>query len=979
MSDTGQRHRLSWYDVGAAGQRRWWIALMLVVGAAICVRPALLPDDQTRLLRLAADSWAQRKFNAAERFSLAVLEQDPECDSAWLIAGEAAARDDRPEQALEYFQRVSADSPADYVQAQYGAGLRLYHLGRATEAERCLRRALELDPRHVRANERLAILLQIEGRTWESLPFAEMLVRCGKCGRDELLMIGGLDNMLIDDPSFIQVCLRSVPDDPIVLLGQGRLALLRLDDAEQAEEIFRSIIERHPEQIEALARLGELLLDLPATAPFLRWQAALPKAADLHPRTWYARGVWAQRNGQPRAAVRCFVEALLLHPNHMSSNFQLSQVLIAQGMPEAAKPFVERARLLSKLDFTVNQLQKLPDLELMRQVAEINEQLGCLWEANGWSNVALLNDPQTPWALERLSRPNRVLARSHHFVQAESQPALAFDISDYPLPIWPEPNEEETSGAAPPAVEGHIQLVDVAAEGGISFQYFNTTTRTYGPDHIMTAPGGGLGVVDYDCDGWPDLYFAQAGPWQQRGDQNPYIDRLFRNLGDGRFVDVTEQAGLKEGLFSGGIAVGDYNDDGYPDIYVVNIGANRLYENMGDGTFRDVTEVAGCDGGKDIWSTSGVIVDLNGDGFPEIYSVNYVLLDEALAKDCGKKGQAMGCAPTLFHAEQDRLFLNLGDGRFRDVTKECGIELSDGKGLSVVAADFLGNGRLDVFVANDTTPDFYFSNQVQNPGDPVRFVEKGVELGIAMNAVGTSQASMGLTVGDANGDQLLDLYLGTFYHDSNTLFLQNAANTFSDETRMVGLREPTFKMLTFGTQFVDADLDGWLDLFQTNGHVDRSYDPTIPDLLPPQFFHNLGGGKFVELIGDSLGAYFQRDYLGRSVAVVDYDRDGRPDVCVSHLDVPAALLANRTENAGHYLAVTLCGRACSRDAFGSTIQVTAAGRTWTQPLTAGGGYMATNERKSIFGLGNAERVDRLEIRWPSGAGRPSRTWRSIRN
>ncbi len=300
------------------------------------------------------------------------------------------------------------------------------------------------------------------------------------------------------------------------------------------------------------------------------------------------------------------------------------------------------------------------------------------------------------------------------------------------------------------------------------------------------------------------------------------------------------------------------------------------------------------------------------------------------------------------------------------MTQQSGIEVADGKGLSVVAADFFGTGRMDLFVANDTTPDFYFVNQVQRPGDPLRFVERGVELGVAMNAAGLSQASMGLTLGDANGDQLLDMYLGTFYHDSNTLFLQNAARLFSDETRAAGLREPTFNMLTFGTQFLDADLDGWPDIIQANGHVDRSYDASVPDLLPPQYFKNLGGGHFVELTGDSLGPYFQQNYLGRTVAVVDFDRDGRPDVCVSHLDVPAAVLANRTENAGHYLAVKLIGRTCSRDAFGASVQLTAGGRTWTQPLTAGGGYMATNERRLIFGLGQAEQVDRLEIRWPSG-------------
>ncbi|MHB8954077.1 MAG: FG-GAP-like repeat-containing protein [Pirellulaceae bacterium] len=966
MSQARRRRELAKFGVWLAGHHRRAVIFLLIAGTGICLYPALFPDTQTRLVQRAAQAWENRTFLEAERLSLSVLEQWPECAPALVIAAGTAARNGHLEQAAEYVQRISPGTPAEYVQAQYEAAVCLLRSGRASEGEACLRRALELDPHHVRANERLAVLLQTEGRTWEALPHAEAVIRSGRCGRDELLMVGGLDNMLIDDPSFIENCLREVPDDPIVLLGEGRLALLRRNDAEGAEKIFRSIVARHPQQIEALARLGEVLVEMPEQAAFLQWQAALPKVADLHPRTWYARAVWAHRHGQSRAAVRCFVEALRLHPNHVSSNFQLSQVLISLGMSEEAKPFVERARLLSKLDFTLSQLQSLPDLELMRQVAEINEQLGCIWESMGWSNVALLLDPQTAWAQQTLARSNHRSVACDHFTLIECQPALAFDISEYSLPVWPKSDEQESRATAQSAVQGDVRLIDVAQEAGLVFQYFNGTTRTYGPDHIMTAPGGGMGVMDYDCDGWPDLYFAQAGPWEQRGDQNTYIDRLFRNLGNGQFVDVTEQAGLKEGEFSGGISVGDYNDDGFPDLYVVNIGENRLYENLGDGTFRDVTDEAGC-GGGDVWSTSGVIVDLNGDGFPEIYSVNYVLLDEALAKDCGQKGQVMGCAPTLFHAEQDRLLLNLGDGRFQDVTEECGVIAPDGKGLSVVAADFFGSGQMDLFVANDTTPDFFFANQVLQPGEPLSFMERGIELGMAMNATGQSQASMGLTLGDVNGDQLIDVYVGTFYHDSNTLFLQDGANTFSDETRTSGLREPTFKMLTFGAQLVDADLDGWLDIMQANGHVDPSYDPSVPDLMRPQFFRNRGNGRFVELTSDSLGPYFQQQYLGRAVAVVDFNRDGKPDLSISHLDVPVALLANETQNAGHYLSLKLCGRSCNRDAFGTTVELTAGGRTWTQPFSAGGGYMATNERKLFFGLGAAGQIDRLEIRWPSGA------------
>mgnify|MGYP000913122483 CR=1 FL=1 len=347
-------------------------------------------------------------------------------------------------------------------------------MGRASEAEACLRRALELDPYHVPANTKLAVLLQTEGRTWEAKPHAEILIFSGECGRDQLLMIGGLDSMVIDDPPFTANCLHQVPDDQIVRLAEGRIALLRDDDAERAEEIFRNILRRHPEQMEALARLGEVLLERPERAPFIQWQATLPKVADLHPRTWFARGVWARRNGQPRAAARCFLEALRLHPNHASSNFQLSQVLIALGMAEEAKPFVERSRLLATLDYTVNQLQNLPDLELMRQVAVTNEQLGCSWEAIGWCYVARLLDPQLAWATEALATASYRLTPAGQFMRAESLPALAMDISQFPLPVWPELSDEGPAAETQSVAASNIQWVDVAPEAGLDFQYFNT-------------------------------------------------------------------------------------------------------------------------------------------------------------------------------------------------------------------------------------------------------------------------------------------------------------------------------------------------------------------------------------------------------------------------------------------------------------------------------------------------------------------------
>ncbi len=491
--------------------------------------------------------------------------------------------------------------------------------------------------------------------------------------------------------------------------------------------------------------------------------------------------------------------------------------------------------------------------------------------------------------------------------------------------------------------------------------------------------GGGVAVIDFDVDGWPDIYLAQgskhfADPSLKNPDSatpnsalpiNIESDRFFRNRGELAFEDVTELAGLRETSFSQGVTVGDYDNDGFADLFVANIGLNRLFRNNGDGTFADVSVSAGIRGNS--WTTSCVMADLNGDSFPDIYAVNYLEGSDLFDRVCqGADGASHSCLPQQFAAADDQLLLNLGDGRFVDASADSGIIVADGKGLGVVAADFTGDGSLSLFVANDTTANFYFQTNAPSNGLTPRFQEAALAQGLALSGEGRAQACMGIACGDADDNGLLDLLVTNYYDESNTLYRQQPGGWFVDATRESKLSEPSYKMLGFGTQFLDADLDGQLDLAVANGHVDDFSGQGIPYRMRPQFFRNVNRGVFHELQSQYLGSYYSRPCLGRALATLDADCDGRPDMVITHLDEPAALLVNSTPSVGNSLSLTLCGVTSARDAIGATVTVTFPDRKIVRQLTAGDGYLASNERKLIIGVGAARTVDSLCVRWPSG-------------
>jgi hypothetical protein len=360
------------------------------------------------------------------------------------------------------------------------------------------------------------------------------------------------------------------------------------------------------------------------------------------------------------------------------------------------------------------------------------------------------------------------------------------------------------------------------------------------------------------------------------------------------------------------------------------------------------------------WTTSCTISDLNSDGLADIYDVNYLAGDDIGRRVCTENGLPVACDPNLFAAAQDRLLQNVGNEAAIDFTGESGITKEDGKGLGILVADLLPSPSLELFVANDGEPNFLF----ESDGTGFSYSETALLSGLSLDSAGRSQACMGIASGDIDGDG--DLDLTNFYREHNTLYLQTQPGQFEESTQEFGLFAPSLKMLGFGTQMLDANLDGWLDIAVVNGHVtDLSVDGT-PYRMRPQFFVNEGGKRFTELRADVAGAWFDHEQLGRSMARVDWNRDGREDFVVSHLDTPAALMTNQSIRTGNYLKLYLRGVESHRDAIGARVSLVADGRELVRELTAGDGYQASNERVLVFGLGSATNASDVRITWPSG-------------
>ncbi|HTM39354.1 MAG TPA: CRTAC1 family protein [Terriglobales bacterium] len=509
------------------------------------------------------------------------------------------------------------------------------------------------------------------------------------------------------------------------------------------------------------------------------------------------------------------------------------------------------------------------------------------------------------------------------------------------------------------------QLEDVTEKAGIRFRHSYSAEKKYIPESMS----GGVLLLDYDRDGWLDIYFSNAPTVEMALKHQPARGALYHNNHDGTFTDVTDKAGIATPCWANGGAVGDYNNDGWPDIYVTCLGANVLYRNNGDGTFTDVTAHAGVGDVRN--STGAAFGDYDNDGFVDLMVTNYVDFHLESLPGFGKlpictyRGLDVQCGPRGLKGAGDTLYHNNGDGTFTDVSKAAGVDDPNGYfGLGVVWVDFNNSGRQDIFVANDATPNYLYKNEGNG-----KFREIGLESGTAVSEDGVEQACMGVAIGDYNHTGRPSIYVTNFADEYDTLYRNNGDWEFDDVSYKSGVGLPSMPYVKWGDAFFDVDNDGWLDLIAVSGHVYPQVArlPSGAGYRQPGLLQlNQGDGTFCDASAQA-GPALTQHRVSRGLAVGDLFNDGQLDVVVEDIDGAPVILRNHGIPGHHWVSFELAGSKSNRFALGARIKLTAGGMTQTADVRSGGSYLSQSDLRVHFGLAVATKIDSVEIRWPSGA------------
>jgi hypothetical protein len=508
---------------------------------------------------------------------------------------------------------------------------------------------------------------------------------------------------------------------------------------------------------------------------------------------------------------------------------------------------------------------------------------------------------------------------------------------------------------------GPIEFVDVTAQAGIHFKH---NSGAFGKKYLPETMGSGVCFIDYDNDGWQDIFFVNSMDWPEHRTGKSY-PALYHNNHDGTFTDVTQQTGLAIESYGLGCAVGDYDNDGFDDLYLTTVGSNHLFHNLGNGKFADVTAKAGV--ASPGFSASAVWFDYDNDGKLDLFVTHYIEWSVEKDQYCSLDNKNKSyCTPQTYKGESSHLYHNKGNGVFEDVTKRAGLSDPTSKALGVALLDYDNDGWLDLFVTNDTEPNKLYHNNHDGT-----FTDVGVNVGVAFSDSGRVRAGMGTDAADIDGSGFPSVVIGNFTNESMALYRSDGSGLFTDESTRSGIGQMTTQSLTFGCFFMDYDLDGLLDIVAANGHVSDDIavvQPTLRYAQPTGVYRNIGNRKFEDVSG-KLGRAIQKAVVGRGMAYGDFDNDGDLDLVITANNGPARLLRNENANQNDVLRVKLIGTKSNRDAVGAKVTLTIdSGATLSRMVKGGSSYLSQSELPLTFGLGKPGTAKslRLQIVWPSG-------------
>lgn len=902
-----------------------------------------------------------------------ILIRDPANSRAlFLMANLAAAKGELAE-AVDIIREVSPDDRNAYLPSLGQSADWLMLLQRFDEAESNYREILEMVPTAAAARRPLADLLNRSGIRQDAAAAILQLCREGNVTEEELHSLLSVPDAFYDDPDLIA-------GTEHALIGPTAFARVEFTKGElsKAQQILQPVFQSKPMRPGEQAFFGRLLAENQEFEMMPLWLGRCDATAERYGDYWFAIGAWMIWEQRVDDASLAFAKAVQLVPTDRIALNRLAECFRKQGDQDAVAWCKARAEKISqtlRLSERIGRSEK-PTPATLNEMADVLDELdrpfeAIMWRAVGLGYAGAGREEMANLNARRVQLLNEQNSDVELMLPPTARDGLAGKLNgeiEFAASLPRKKSASLSLTQRPVPSRGEARFTNVAAKVGITGRFLNSEVQDERMRLLHEQIGGGVAVLDYDLDGRPDLYFTQGGAepdlenLDEWNGQEP--NQLLRNLG-AAFGDTTLFAGADDRGYGQGATSGDFNADGFPDLLIANIGHNRLFINNGDGSFRDASLSIRSGSGR--WTTSVAIADLNGDDLPDIVESNYVgqasVFDESELKVDLASGMVFAVRPGDFDGMSDRVFVSDGLGGTRVIELRGGPDDAPADGLAILVADIDGQGGNELFVANDMRANQYWVRSDEQ--DASSFDDRATVSGCAFSNRGDANACMGVAPADFDGDGDLDFAVTNFYGEPMNFYVQRSPGQFQDQSAKTNLFSISYNVNGFGTQPIDYDNNGRVDLFVMNGHIHDNRSIGLPFKMLPQLIDG-SGAKFESLSVQDSSAYFQTPTLGRAAATLDWNGDGRLDLVTTHIDHPHGLLQNDSTTSGEFLQLRCVGTVGERDAIGARVEVQLADRSKHGFVATGDGFACKNEALLSFGLGASPEIQQVTVTWPSG-------------